>query len=296
MANAISAPSSDPAIQTLASNVLLGAAPAFTRFNDFVTDFSADAVAPGSTLKIGVNSVTQAATFDSSSNNYATGKESISFASVSMSHFVDSEKFTDAQLLEVPENVFNKAAAACARGITLAISDAIDDTFVAASMTGTALTVPHDGSLTKADIAGLSAQTDADAARCVLVFNRAYYAKCLALLDAAVYGGAEAIRAGRLDAGVYGFKSIQWAKLPDTIVGAVVPENGIVIAGRAVPCYSKAAYSDYRLETDPETGLTIGLRQFGIPETGENCIAVETAVGAALAQGAKIQKITVAAS
>ena len=296
MPNAISAPSSSPALVTLSNKVVLAARPAMTKFMDFVTDFSADFVAPGSTLKIAVNSGTKAGAFDSSTNNYATGKESISFASVTLTHFVDSETFTDAQLLEVPESVFSKAAAGCARGIQLAMADAVDTAIQNLNTTATSLEVPHDGSLSKADIAALAGATKNDAARCVLVLNRAYWAKAIALFDADVYGGAEAIRQGRLDGGVFGWKAIQWStKVPTSAVGVIIPEDALAVVARAVPC-NKAGYIDYKLEADEETGLAIGFRQGFTQETGTNFIAAETAFGAAFADANNCEKVVVAAS
>lgn len=297
MSEAIANPSSSPAIVTLASKVILAAKPAMTKFADFVADFSADAVEPGTTLKIGVNTATKASTFDSSTNNYATGKESISFAPVTFAHYVDSETFTDSQLVEVPVSVFDRAGAACGRGVMLAITDAVDTAIQGLNTTATSLEVPHDGSLAKKDIAALAGATVNDPARCVLVLSRAYWAKAISLFDAGVYGGPEAIRQGRLDGGVFGFKAIQWSsKVPTGAVGVIIPEDALVVASRAVPCYAKGAYTDYALESDPETGLTVGFRQGTIVETGLNFIAGEIAFGAAFAQANSCEKIVVAAS
>lgn len=297
MSEAISNVASDPAIAYLASKTVLAAKPAVEKFQDFVADFSADAVAPGTTLKIGVNSATKAGTFDSSSNNYATGKESITFANVTFSHYVDSETFTDAQLAQVPASVFNRAGEACGRGIALAMADAVATAIYGLETTASSIDVPHDGSLSKADLAAIAGATINNAADCVLVLNRSYYAKALSLFDAAVYGGSEAVRAGRLDGGVFGFKSIMWSsKVPSGAVGVVIPAEALVVAARAIPCYAPSAYADYRLETESETGLTVGFRQGTIVETGLNFIAGEIAFGAAFAQPNKCEKIVVAAS
>lgn len=291
-------PSTDPALVVLANKALIAARPALTRAGAFVLDVSDDAVAPGTTLKVAIYDSAAAAAYNATSNNYGTGTGSISFAPVTFSQYIKSYQFTDAQLTEVPEALFNRAGEAAGVGCGLAVDNAIKALFVAANMTGTALTVASGTTaLTKDIITNMVSQCATDPARTVLVLNKSWFYPVLSLFDAAAWGGPEAIRSGILSGGPFGLKAIECVDMPAAssgIVGCFVPEEGIVAAIRKVPCASTNAYDEVVDQTDPESGFGFQIRRYADPSTGTNNVSASVMIGAAVAQKTKFQKITVA--
>lgn len=280
-----------PAITFLANKALVGAHPALVRASVFTTSFSDEAVAPGTTMKVPVYAVSAAQTFNKSTNNYGAGDVDLAFADVTFNHVVKSFEFSDAQLANAPEGVFASAGNAVGRCVSLAVSNAIEAALAASKATGTALTLPK--AWTKGDLASLISQLE-NAEKSVIVASPALFGQIVALFDAGAYGGADAVRNGVLEGGVFGAKAV----IKANVTGAnalVIPEDALVVATRTVPCLSPSVYTETGTESD-ENGFTIGFRKFGDPRTGSNFVAAEAMIGAGIVQAAKVNKITVSAS
>lgn len=299
MANAIN-PSSDPALVVLANKALIAAKPALIRAGAFTLDISNDAVAPGTTLKVGIFDSASASAFGSS-HNYGTGDGSMSFASVTFAQYVKSYAFTDAQLTEVPEGLFVRAGEAAGVGCSQKVSDAITAALKGGTYTtAAAIKVPHGttaANITKAIVSKIVAGCDCDASRSVLVLSKEFFYAVASLYDASIYGSVDAVRAGLLDGGVYGLKGITWSgDLPDGVIGLMVPEDALVVAFRKVPCASTTAYDEVVDQTDPDSGFAFQVRRYADPATGTNKVSGSVMIGCGIAQAAKIQKVEIAAS
>lgn len=283
-----------PALVFASDKAILSTRKALAKVSAFATDFTADAVQPGSILKIPVYDGGTAEAFDADSANYSHATGTLKFAAVEFSHHVKATfEFTDKDFLEFnTSNVWQKSGDAAGRAISKAIVSAVSGLFVYTARKAEI----SSWSASKAGLAGLRAACAAnglDPADCVVMIQPEEFASVLASLDANVYGGSEAIRNGVIE-GLYGFKAvIENSDLPKNngeattkAVGVICPADAVAIAGRVVPVGSPAVYQEVGTQTDEVTGLTLGVRRHADPDKGANFLTVECLFGAALTYAA----------
>lgn len=292
MASSLTSPA---AIYTAAS-AIVAARKAISRVTQFATDFSSDAVTPGTTMKIPVFAAASAAAeFDRTSNNYENPDGTVTWADVNFKHIKSTFQFNDTDFLLADGTKFwDNAGKASGGAVSAGIEKAVGDLFTAEAVTGTHAM----GTVTKKAVAQLRAKCAAvgcEPGRSVVLLEPGYYADLLSLLDSNIYGGAEAVRDG-LVPGLFGFKAVaEFGAFPDSgTLGAVVPEDAVAVAARVVPVESPRVYEEVGVWTDPESGLSLGVRRHGAPKDGSNFMTVEASIGAALTQGAKCFRITAA--
>ena len=282
-----------PAAVYTAAKAVVAARKAVAKVSEFSTDFSADAVKPGTTLKVPVFAAGTAAAFNRTSNNYETVDGTVTWADVTFGHIKSTFSFDDTDfLLADGTHFWDNAGAASGLAVAAGIEKAVGDLFAEAAVTETHAMA----SVTKAAVAKLRAKcatVGIDPGRSVVLLSPNYFADLLGLLDANIYGGAEAIRNGLIP-GLFGFKAVaEFSAFPEAAThGAVVPEDALAIAARLVPVESPAVYQEVGSYTDEQSGLVLGVRRHGDPATGSNYMTVECAVGAALVQGTKVFRIT----
>lgn len=279
-----------PGLVFAADKAIVSTRKALAQVSQFATDFTADAVQPGTTLKIPVYDGGTAETFNASTANYEHVTGTLKWAAVTFANHVKATfQFDDKDfLLGVDSSVWGKAGDAAGRAISKNIVAAVSGllTYSAAKAQVTSW------SATKANLAKLREKCAAnglDPADCVVMLKAGQYAELISVLDASVYGGAEAIRNGMIE-GLYGFKAvienddlpIASASNANLAVGAVVPRDAVVVAGRIVPVGSPAVYQEVGTTTDEVSGLTLGVRRHASPAVGANFLTVEALFGAAL--------------
>ena len=292
MASSLTSPA---AIYTAAS-AIVAARKAIARVTQFATDFSADAVTPGTTMKIPVFTAAEtAAEFNPTSNNYENPDGTVTWASVNFKHIKSTFQFNDTDFLLADGTKFwDNAGAASGGAVSAGIEKAVGDLITSAGIEGTHAMA----SVTKKAVAQIRAKCatiGCDPGRSVVLLEPGYYAELLSLLDSNIYGGAEAVRNG-LVPGLFGFKAVaEFGAFPDGgTLGAVIPEDAVAVAARVVPVQSPKVYEEVGVWTDPESGLSLGIRRHGAPKDGSNFMTVEASIGAALIQGAKCFRITAA--
>lgn len=111
-----------------------------------------------------------------------------------------------------------------------------------------------------------------------LCLNSDYFSALLGTLDAQVYGGSEAIRTGRIE-GLLGFKEV--VEVPGFKAGPgwVNHPDALAVANRWLKPVAPESYSETGYVTDDQTGLVIGIRQYGDPDTGTLSVSAECAYG-----------------
>ena len=295
-----------PALVFATDKAIIAARRALAKVSVFATDFSADAVQPGSTMKIPVFTPSAAADFNASSNNYATADGSVTWASVTFGHHVkhtfqfDDKDFTLVNGTNFWANAGRASGNAIAKAILSAVSGLINRTAIPKSAANEAVLA----AITKKDaIANLRAQCDTadiDPAETVLMLSPTYFAALLAQLDANLYGGPSAIREGVID-GLYGFKAViengaLTTATGENLVGALIPTDGLAVAGRTVPVLSPNVYEEIGQTRDEVSGLVIGARRHGDPATGANYLTHEALFGAALVQPTKCVRLVSSAT
>lgn len=285
-----------PALVFSARKAIEAAHKALVKIGLFSTNLSADAAQPGSTMKVPVFTPNAAAQFDASTNNYGNVDGTLTYAPVTFAnHVKNTFGFSDKDFLEIiPGGVWDNAAKASGTSVAMAIATVVSGLINKTNIPKTATNEVVFNSVTLPNVAKLRAKVTAagaDPARTVLMAEPTTFADILALLPANAYGGSDAIRDGVIP-GLFGFKAcIENAYLStdaaEKLVGALVPEDALVVAGRTIEVQSPKNYQEVGYTTDEASGLTLGLRRFGDPRTGENYATVEALFGASLVQSSK---------
>jgi len=110
-----------------------------------------------------------------------------------------------------------------------------------------------------------------------LCLNPDFYSALLADLDSASYGGEEAIRQGYIP-NLLGFGKI--IEVPDyDSPGYVCHPDAIAFANRYLAPVDPSSYSEAGSVTEDETGLTVGIRRYGDPDTGLLSVSAELCYG-----------------
>lgn len=290
-----------PALVFAADKAIIACRKALAKAQLFCTDFSAEATQPGSTLKIPVFTPGAATDFNASTNNYESTDGSVSFASIAFDHHVKNTfQFDDKDFTLVNGSAFwANAGRASGDAIAQAISKALAGLIVKDAVSNEAVFAQSSKSALSA-LRKVCAEKGIDPAQTVVMLAPEAFAAILAALDANVYGGSEAIRQGIVE-GLYGFKAvIEQSDLSTTatekLVGALVPDTALAVAGRVVPVLSPGVYEEIGITTDEVSGLALGLRRHGNPATGANYATAEALFGAALVQPSKIVRLVSAAT
>lgn len=238
----------------------------------FAYDMSNEFSEMGNTVKVPIVGAGAISAFNISTNDYENPDGSVTYATVTLSSQPKSTfEFTGADVLEAPNAPYwTKCAVAAAEGIRKDISEDLGGIFLSTEITST---VTLSGDITKAKLAKLRKQCAGRVADTVLCLSPDVYAEALSLFDSNVYGGAEAIREGKID-GLYGFKSVVELKdLPTGVVGALIPSNAIAVASRAVAVADPSCYSEYGTVAD-DSGFSLTFMRHGSAKTGKaylNC-------------------------
>jgi hypothetical protein len=110
-----------------------------------------------------------------------------------------------------------------------------------------------------------------------LVLNPDFYSALLGSLDSASYGGSEAVRSGVIP-NLMGFRQV--IECPSlTEPGFVCHADAIAVANRWLKPVAPESYSDVGSATDDESGLTVGIREYGDPDTGVKSVSTELCYG-----------------
>ena len=122
-----------------------------------------------------------------------------------------------------------------------------------------------------------------------LVLSGEYFYYLLAGLDAAVYGGTEAIRGGVIP-GLFGFRKVM--TLPGlTIPGFVCEMSCIAFASRGFRPADDRPYNVVREIKDPESGLTLTLVEYPDGPSGDLSESFTTRIGASVGDSGALVRL-----
>lgn len=184
----------------------------------------------------------------------------------------DSE-WRDSSLLEVERF-------ARAKGYALALSVMTDVmSFVSSSFQAEKRTVAKSNAFSASAIVDLSSYADSlnwpeqDRSLVINPSQHSYLRKDTALQSAMAFGSPEIIRKGQVPS-LDTFSSIyKTSVVPTTTVGYAAVPNAIVFASRVVGPQEPNSYSDVKVITDSETGLSITQLVWHNPDAGARRIA-----------------------
>ena len=285
----------NPQLVFAANKALIAAHPAIAKVSKFATDFSAEAAQPGDTMKVMVFDTAAATAYDASSNNYGTVNGTLAGVAVTFAHRVKKTyAYNPTDHLKVNPAVWNRrgeaAGVAIARAIESAVAGLIIATNIPKTGDGSAANESVLSSITKANLAKLRKAciaAEADPANTVLALNPTAFAEALALFDANIYGGTEAIRQGVVE-GLYGFKAVMQLPLSsdasEKLVGALIPSEALVVAGRTIPADDVGDGAECGFTTDEDSGLTVGTYAYVDHATREHKFTMEALFGAKIIQ------------
>lgn len=253
----------------------------------FTTDFSDEAITPGTTLKVPVFSGSAADFAPTSSHGYNDVEGAVKWAAIDFStHKKLTFGFQDKDKLLVDTDPFwAKCGVAAGQGVGAALL-----AVATSKLTYTAATKISSWSVSLPNMAGLRAKCAAnnlDPARCVVILEPISYAALLAILPANVIGDGSAVITG-VAKGLFGFKAViegTTISLADgasstTGVGYVVPEDALAVGCRVIN--GSGTSEEWGTGKDEITGFTLGHRITVDQNGGYRNYTVEALIGAAL--------------
>jgi hypothetical protein len=253
----------------------------------FSTSYSAETVRRGSTVEVPLIANLTATTF---AGDYTTGGGVINNVSVSVStHRIVTADVSDNEWVNSSSVEVMKFARQAGKALAQSVLTTIYNLFVTTAGTAAQYT---------ATVTGLSAFniTNARALRRALsdertpltdralILNTALYDSLLSqsgLLDASQFGARDAISDARVPRllGMNVYESLILPTNSISLSAIAVHPNAVALAVRALEPQAPGEYLSAQTVTDPETGLTIGMRRFYRPETGKHHLAAECLFG-----------------
>lgn len=225
-------------------------------FTDFSKEKPGVQIKPGATIKVPVSSVSAAQAYDETSNNYETGGDT-SWATLTATHYLQGFDITGTNVDQGVDagrmkQLFTGRAGT---GIAMAVQGAIKTAFDTASIVPVSTSVQIAAAGTADAAAYLSLASDVswlDKATSVLAVNGTELAYIKAKLAAVNVVPASLSEL----AGYLGFKDI--VLIPGmTARLVIVPANAIGFIARVPEII--ADYKEIGTETDPDTGLSVGI-------------------------------------
>lgn len=218
------------------------------------TDFSAEApgvdIKPGTTIKVPLSTVSAAAAFNETSNNYLTGGNT-DWATLTAQHYLQGFDLKGTNIDQGVnaarvKQLFSKR---CGTGISMACVAAIK-TALDATTLSTAITLPASPAI--ADYDALASAMDWYNGRdSVLCLSSTEYSKLKGVFHAAHLSAAPQAMAEEL-----GFKAV--LLIPGLSARAVIVPYGSLGFLARVPTLI-ADYKEAGVETDPDSGLSVGI-------------------------------------
>lgn len=222
------------------------------------TDFSAAApgvdIKPGATIKVPVSDITAASEYNETSNNYLTGGTT-NWATLTATHYLKGFDLTGTNLDQgvnasrIKQLFTSRAGSGIAIAAQNAIKSAIDGVAVSTNDAGKISPVT---SITMEGYMGIGKDYDwLDKSNSVLAVNGSEMASIRAKFAANHVVGTPTELAEFM-----GFKDL--VVIPGmTARAAIIPANSIGFMSRVPSIVAK--YQEVGVETDPETGLSIGI-------------------------------------
>ncbi len=310
-----------PGLRFAANEMILSLRKDIAKVTQFTTNFTSEAAQKGSTLLVPIVSDEEASSFDRETNNYGTVDGTIKYVPMTFNiHAKHSFGFTENDFNLVNGTSFwARSGEASARAVSRKIASTVGGLITATNIPtagdnsvtyfdgdgneqttangkfGAYNEVAVKGELTKAKVAGFRAAckaADIPVGDTILALNSVKFAELLALLDANMYGGTEAIRDGLIPF-LYGYKAVM--ELDDlndeNLIGALIPSSAVAIASRILPVGNPKLYDEVGTTTDDKSELTIQFRRGGDWKTGDSVATAEVLFGAKLIQPTKIVRL-----
>ena len=277
-----------------ADKVIIGARPALELVSQFTTDFSAEAVKPGTGVAVDVLKA-GTATFVKGTNDYGTGNTgTVKNITVTTDiRKISSFMLDDLDALEdETSHLWDKFGPAAGRAIG---ADLVKSVTGKLTRTNRADAYTLAGSPALGDffkIRGYIEGKGIDPSTCVLLLEPTTYSLLCSLLNAGIVGDGSVVRAGIIGQAL-GFKSVFSGPTISTDgaaasdgkgKGFVVPENALAVVNRVVKPIKGVAGGllEYGVSTDEVSGVSISQRVVYDAKAGECWWSAEGLFGSKL--------------
>lgn len=279
-------PTTNPNLEIFSDAVLKELLPKLAPIKAFTRDISPLPGEIGKSVHVGYIANQTAGDFDASSNNYGADAGDVNGVSVTF----DKRKLskfgiTDEQALNYPKSWWLDKATGAANAVAEACLKDVIGMFTAANYGDAAkdkTTVSLAG-FDKTSIAGIRAaaiKKKLDPAKATLMLHPDYYSALLGTLNAHEYGTAAAVQDGVLR-NIVGFRQVIECWQLDS-PGMVLMPDALCFINRWLKPVHPESYAAAYAETDEESGLTIGIREYEELSTGVVSISAELAYGRAV--------------
>ena len=262
------------------------------------TSYSAEVVRRGATVEVPLIANLTATTFD---NSYESTGGTMNNVSISIDkHQIVTVSLSDTEYSKSSVAEISKFAVQQGRALAQAVLTNVFNLFVTtassaaqytASVTGaSAFTITNARTLRKALSDEKVPLTDRS-----LILDSTLYDSLLSqtgLLDASQFGSRDAIVDGRVPR-VLGMNVYESVILPSnsiTLKGLAVHPNAAAVAIRALEPQAPSEYLAAQVVTDPQTGISLGMRRHYAPSSGRHFVTYECVFGCsrAITGGAKL--------
>lgn len=257
----------------------------------FTTNYSAEVVRRGATVEVPLVANLSATTFN---QDYALTNGQLDRVSISIDqHKIVGVSISDTEYSKSSVADVTKFSYQAGKALAQAVLESVYSLFVttagsAAQYTATitnasSFNITSARSLRKALAADKVPNTDR-----ALILNSTLYDSLLSsdnLLQAQQFGARDAIMEAKVPR-VLGMNCYESLVLPTNSIslsGLAVHPNAVALAVRALEPQAPSEYLSAQTITDPQTGLTIGVRRFYLPQTGRHHLSFEAVWGASRA-------------
>lgn len=251
----------------------------------FSLDLSPEAAKVGEKIEVPLITADAADDFNASTNNYKASQSDLLAREV----YINKRKLakfgiSDAQAANHAPSWYESRGMANANSVAAAtLTDIFGlitaDNFGDEDEDKIALTLANCTAKGMASVRGAAVKKNLNPGMSSLVLHPDYFSALLGNLDANIYGGAEAMRTGIIP-GLLGFDQvIEGSGLAADQKGFVCHKDAIAIGNRHLAPVDPTSYSEVGTVTDDESGLTVGIRKYGDPDTGLLSVSSELCYG-----------------
>lgn len=267
--------------------------PELVKLQDFAHTYTELEAQDGDSVVIPVYDLSAAADFVAGTNDYGTGAvNEVTAANVTLDkHLVKSIAITDRELASTGISWVRDATAGLARTMSRSLNayvmQLVNSTNVPLSAE---FAVGTKAQPTVQNLYKIAADNNIDVGDSVVVLDPKNFTNLLGILDYAMYGGREGVKAGYCD-GLFGFRKVVCStNLADGVNGFICGYGGIGIASRYLAPLN-GAYPMSTKVVDPDSGFSCGLRMFADLNTGVRKYAIDALVGAKVLAPSRIVRL-----
>lgn len=279
----------DLQLKVAAETAIMGLQPHMASLKYFAHNFKELEDRKGSAIAVPVYSLTEAADFDTDSNNWGSGENEIQGEVLNLEkHLIKSIALDDVAANTTEVNFLRDGTKAIvdviAHGANKYVYGMINETNcpTSAAFTGSDKTA-------FANLFKIASDNGINPYEAVVVLTPEYYSKVLSFLDAVVYSNDQAVKYGVVE-GLYGFRAvIASSYLPAGVKGAIIPYQCVGIASRI----NKPAVDGYvnTWTATTEDGFALGFRVYEDLAKGVARLGADVLMGAKLFQADKIVRL-----